>query len=123
MKAASNDPGHTGDELLTILEALANPHRLTILSKLSQGRRYVSDLAREMGMSRPLLYMHLKRLEKAGLVSSELELSADGRAMKFYSLNPFDIRLMPETVAEAARSLTDRSQSAQPNQDGKEERD
>ena len=34
------------------------------------------------GTSRPLLYMHLDRLEKAGLVTGQLELSDDGKAMK-----------------------------------------
>jgi len=38
--------------------------------------------ARRLGTSRPLLYMHLDRLEKAGLVTGQLELSDDGKAMK-----------------------------------------
>ena len=37
---------------------------------------------RRLGTSRPLLYMHLDRLEKAGLVTGQLELSDDGKAMK-----------------------------------------
>ena len=37
--------------------------------------------ARRLGTSR-LLYMHLDRLEKAGLVTGQLELSDDGKAMK-----------------------------------------
>jgi DNA-binding transcriptional ArsR family regulator len=52
-----------------MLGALANPHRLRIVAALASGRNYVSQLAREMGMSRPLLHMHLQRLEAAGLVS------------------------------------------------------
>jgi len=101
----SNQP-LSGDQLLAILEALANPHRLRILAVLSHGRVHVSQLARELNMSRPLLYMHLKRLDAAGLLSSDLELSEDGKAMKFYAVKPFSVSLTPEVIAEAAKSLT-----------------
>ena len=52
-------------------------------------------------MSRPLLYMHLDRLEKADLVRGQLELSADGKAMKYYELVPFELRVTAETVISA----------------------
>lgn len=96
----------SGDELLRVLSALANPHRMRAVAALSGGRNYVSQLARELGMSRPLLHMHLKRLEAAGLVSSKLEVSDDGKAMNYYELRPLDLRLTPELIAEAARTLT-----------------
>lgn len=96
----------TGDQLLTFLEALANPHRLQIVSILGRERKYVSQLARELEMSRPLLYMHLKKMEKAGIVKSTLELSDDGKAMKYYELVPFDLPLNQEMIAKAAESLT-----------------
>jgi DNA-binding transcriptional ArsR family regulator len=62
---------------------------------------HVSELARRLGMSRPLLYMHLDRLEKAGLVSGQLELSADGKAMKYFELVPFELRVTAGTVVDA----------------------
>lgn len=96
----------SGDDLLRVLSALANPHRLRVVATLTSGRNYVSQLARELGMSRPLLHMHLKRLEAAGLVSSKLEVSEDGKAMNYYELEPLDLRLTPELIAEAARTLT-----------------
>ena len=52
-------------------------------------------------MSRPLLYMHLDRLEKAGLVDGHLELSDDGKAMKYFELVPFELRITAETVISA----------------------
>ncbi len=52
-------------------------------------------------MSRPLLYMHLDRLEKADLVRGHLELSPDGKAMKYYELVPFELRVTAETVISA----------------------
>ena len=53
-----------------MLAALSNPHRLRIVAALqSGGRNYVSQLAREMGISRPLLHLHLQKLQDAGLVT------------------------------------------------------
>ena len=96
----------TGDELRRILAALANPHRLRILGTLASGSVHVSGLAREIGLGRPLVHMHLQRLEAAGLVTGRLEPSADGKAMKFYEVTPFSIRLTPELVADAVRTLS-----------------
>jgi predicted transcriptional regulator len=56
---------------------------------LAGERNYVSRLARELGISRALLQVHLRKLEVAGLVSAAAEVSADGKAMKFYEVMPF----------------------------------
>jgi DNA-binding transcriptional ArsR family regulator len=93
----------TSDELLTVLTAVANPHRMRIVAELRDGRVHVSELARRLGMSRPLLYMHLDKLEKAGLVAGQLELSGDGKAMKYFELEPFDLHLNAETIITALR--------------------
>lgn len=96
----------TGDELLAVLAALANPIRLRIVATLAAGRDYVSNIAREIGVSRPLVHMHLQRLEAAGLIVGSLELSPDGKAMKFYELADIDVHLTAATLARAATSLT-----------------
>ena len=96
----------TGDDLVGMLAALANPIRLRIVAKLAGGRDYVSHLAREIGVSRPLLHMHLQRLEAAGLIVGHLELSEDGKAMKFYEVADFDLHLTASALAEAAQTLT-----------------
>ncbi|MER7177198.1 ArsR/SmtB family transcription factor [Streptomyces mesophilus] len=103
----THSPVPTGDELLKILSALGNPHRLRIVAALAGGRNYVSALARDIGIGRPLLHMHLQRLEAAGLITGSLELSASGKAMKFYELTPFSYALTPEVVAAAAQTLTE----------------
>lgn len=96
-----------GDQLLATLAALANPHRLRIIALLaSGGRNYVSQLAREIGISRPLLQLHLQKLADAGLVTSQLELSQDGKALNYYEVTDFALQLTPAAVAEAAQSLT-----------------
>jgi DNA-binding transcriptional ArsR family regulator len=96
----------TGDDLVLMLAALANPLRLRIVATLAGKPDYVSHLAREIGISRPLLHMHLQRLEAAGLIVGHLELSDDGKAMKFYTVADFDLHLNATALAEAARTLT-----------------
>src|SRR6266508_3224101 len=98
--------GPTGDELVEMLGALANPLRLRIVATLASGRDYVSRLAREIGVSRPLLHMHLQRLEAAGLVAGTLELSEDGKAMKYYEVTDFNVHLTASTLAAAAKTLS-----------------
>src|SRR5690348_3640964 len=98
--------GPSGDELVEILAALSNSLRLRIVARLADGRDYVSRMARGLGMSRPLLHMHLQRLEAAGLVVGQLELSGDGKAMKYFELTDFDIRLTAVSIVAAVTTLT-----------------
>lgn len=98
--------GPSGDDLLRVLAALANPHRMRIVAALARERIYVSRLARELGISRALLQLHLRKLEAAGLVTAHLELSEDGKAMKFYEVTPFAVHLTPQAIATAVRTLT-----------------
>jgi predicted transcriptional regulator len=96
----------SGDDLVRMLATLANPHRLRVIAALLTGRSYVSELARALGISRPLLQVHLRKLEAAKLVSASLELSDDGKAMKYYEVVPFSVHLTPTTVAAAVSTLT-----------------
>ena len=96
----------TSEELVGLLTAVAHPLRLRVIAELAAGRVHVSELARRLGMSRPLLYMHLDRLEKAGLVTGQLELSDDGKAMKYFELVPFELRVTPKTVMDALAADT-----------------
>ena len=95
----------SGDELLRVLATLANPHRLRFVAALAEERNYVSRLARELSISRALLQVHLRKLQAAGLVSSVIEVSEDGKAMKFYEVTPFVLHLTPKTIIDAARTL------------------
>ncbi|WBS03970.1 winged helix-turn-helix domain-containing protein [Pseudoduganella sp. SL102] len=97
-----------GDQLLAMLAALDNPHRLRIVAALAEGgRNYVSQLARELGISRPLLHLHLQKLEEAGLVRSQMELSADGKALNYFDVAAFDVTLTPAAVAIAVQTMSD----------------
>jgi predicted transcriptional regulator len=98
--------GMTGDALLRVLATLANPHRLRVVAALAEERNYVSRLARQLGISRALLQVHLRKLEAAGLVTAAIEVSEDGKAMKFYDVTPFALELTPKTIMLAAQSLS-----------------
>jgi DNA-binding transcriptional ArsR family regulator len=101
----------SGDKLLRVLSALANPHRMRVVAALQTGgRNYISSLARDIGISRPLLHLHLQKLEDAGLVTSRLELSSDGKALNFFEVTDFAFQLSPATIAEAAKTLTAKSE-------------
>ncbi len=87
------------DELVALGEALGNPVRVRILKLLCQKEWYVYELAKELGISRQLLYLHLKKLEKAGLVESELRLEPnDPRAKKYYRAKQFKVVIDNETI-------------------------
>jgi predicted transcriptional regulator len=102
-----SDDKISGDQLLTLLAALANPQRLRIIAALhSDGRNYVSQLAREIGISRPLLHLHLQRLEEAGLVTSRLELSQDGKALNYFEVAAFVLQLTPAAIAAGVKTLS-----------------
>ena len=97
----------SGDGMLRALAALASAPRLRIIAAITEDRIHVSQLARNLSMSRPLVHLHLNRLEAAGLVRGHLELSDDGKAMKFYEAAPFALHLTPASIAAAVRTLTD----------------
>lgn len=90
------------ERLLMRIQALAHPARLWIVAYLADGRRaFVSQLAREAGISRPLMKMHLLKLETAGLVVSAFETAESGKAANFYEIAPFALPLDPRTIAAA----------------------
>jgi DNA-binding transcriptional ArsR family regulator len=96
-----------GDAILAVLAALANPHRLRVVAALaSGGRNYVSQLARNIGISRPLLHLHLQKLEEAGLVTSRMELSSEGKALNYYEVCNFALTLTPAAILAAAKTLS-----------------
>jgi DNA-binding transcriptional ArsR family regulator len=96
----------TGDAAVRVFATLANPHRVRVLAALGAGRCHVSELARRLGISRPLLQVHLRKLEDAGLVRATAELADDGRARRYYELAPFRFVLTPESLAAVAADLS-----------------
>lgn len=66
---------------------------LKLLYMLSE-RRYVFELTIDLGLSRQEVNLHLKRLQKARFVESDLKLEDyDPRAKKFFKLKEFEVSL------------------------------
>ena len=88
-------------KLAEMLNALGNEHSLKIIGILANGERYVSELAKEVGISRPLLYLHLKKLENVGLVESEIRhFDEPPYTKKFYKAKDFELTLSLSRIRE-----------------------
>ena len=69
--------------------ALADPTRRAILARLATGEASVQELAEPFEMSQPAISKHLKVLERAGLISVDIDAQRRPR------------RLEPERLEEA----------------------
>lgn len=88
-----------------LFDALSHPMRIKVIGILAQNRRYVSELAKMMNMSRPLLYMHLRKLEDAAIVIGSYEISESGKSMKYYEVKSFAVHLTPELLESLAQTI------------------
>jgi len=79
------------DRLDLTFAALADPTRRAILARLATGEASVGELAEPFAMSQPAISRHLKVLERAGLVSVDVDAQRRLR------------RLEPERLQEAAK--------------------
>lgn len=66
--------GYTSSERLDLtFAALADPTRRAILARLATGAATVTELAEPFEMSQPAISKHLKVLERAGLISMDVD--------------------------------------------------
>ena len=63
----------SSDRLDLTFAALADPTRRAILARLATGTASVQELAEPFAMSQPAISRHLKVLERAGLVSVDID--------------------------------------------------
>jgi ArsR family transcriptional regulator len=100
----------TLQQIVNIGDAISHPVRLKLVYMLAEREWYVYELAKELNISRQVLYLHLKRLEKAGFVESDLRLEdEDMRAKKFFKLKEFDIDLCIEELVDIFENQTSES--------------
>lgn len=88
------------DEIIDLCEVLSNKHRLCIIAALSEKRKYTSELTRELEISRPLLYLHLRKLEEMGILKGKTELGKGNRARRYYELCDFELCLNGKKTKE-----------------------
>ncbi len=86
-------------------QALADPTRRAMVDRLTLGPATVSELAGPLSMSLPAVMLHLKVLEKGGLVKSQKA----GRVRT--------CRIEPQILSQAERWITERRQMWERNLD------
>lgn len=64
---------HSSARLDLTFAALADPTRRAILARLATGEASVQELAEPFDMSQPAISKHLKVLERAGLISVDVD--------------------------------------------------
>lgn len=77
------------DRLDLTFAALADPTRRAILARLASGEATVTELAEPFAISQPAISKHLKVLERAGLISVDIDAQRRPR------------KLEPKRLAEA----------------------
>lgn len=73
------------EDHIPVFGALSHPVRIKIIGILAEGRQYASELAR--------------------LVTSAMEISESGKAMKFFSLDPFRIEVATELLRALSKDI------------------
>jgi predicted transcriptional regulator len=87
------------DELAKTLDALGHPLRLRIVALLAGGEMYLNEIANKLCVNRALAKVHLKKLERAGIVKSRIELAqGEAKALRYYKLQQFEIHVSPQIL-------------------------
>ncbi|ACX73474.1 transcriptional regulator, TrmB [Methanocaldococcus vulcanius M7] len=84
-------------DIVKMGDALSNPIRIKILYILNEQPRNIYELAKELELSRPVVYAHLRKLEEANLVESDLVLEGS-RAKRIYKARDFKFCIDNETI-------------------------
>lgn len=88
------------DEYLPVYEALASKVRLKILRLLCQRKMNVKELAAELGLSSSIMTMHIRKLEAAGLIKTELSPGKSGQQkVSAIAVNEIGIRIYENEMA------------------------
>ncbi|KQW82494.1 ArsR/SmtB family transcription factor [Brevundimonas sp. Root1279] len=85
------------------LQALAEPHRMAILSMLADGERPAGDFVDALPIAQPTVSKHLSVLREAGLVTVRKDAQR-----RLYSLNPAPLAELDAWLAGYRRFWTDR---------------
>jgi transcriptional regulator, ArsR family len=82
---------------------LANPVRLRMLALIAVKPRYAYELAKLLGLSYPLVHLHLTALEKAGFVEGDYV--SGPRTRKVYRLRDFQLVISRELLRKLGEKL------------------
>ncbi len=94
------------EDLSDVLTLLGNLTRLRVIAALAEGPMFVQELSSKLGVSYPLLHLHLKNMERHGIVKSEYKVGSDKATRyvrRYFELVDFDIRVTPKLIADLGR--------------------
>ncbi|MFD1957413.1 ArsR/SmtB family transcription factor [Paenibacillus thailandensis] len=81
------------ENYLPVFEAISSNVRIQVIHLLSQRPMNIKELAEALGLSSAIMTMHVKKLEKAGLVRSEMTPGKGGAAQKVCRLTVEDLEV------------------------------
>ncbi len=80
------------EEMASLFKAFSNPIRLKILALCAEREVSTRELREKLGVSKPLLLAHIRKLLKAGLLESRLVIDEEkGRLVRLYRTANFEI--------------------------------
>ncbi|MEM2759292.1 MAG: winged helix-turn-helix domain-containing protein [Nitrososphaerales archaeon] len=93
----------TDDQRLKIIgEELSNDIGRAVLTKLFERVTSISEIARSLNVSVPLVSWHIQRLSKAGLIDIQhIKLSSKNKEVRHYMPVKFALIIIPFTVTRA----------------------
>lgn len=94
------------EELSGKMKALAHPVRIRIAILLAKECEdmYLNQIANKLEINRALAKIHLKKLERGGIVKSRVVLvEGEARALRYYRLQDFDIHVSPEILKKEGK--------------------
>lgn len=83
------------NDLLSLLKALGDKQRLTMVGMMGEGERTVREMAAQLDLSEPTVSHHVSKLHRNGL----LHLRMDGN-QRFYRVNKKRVKALQAYVAE-----------------------
>lgn len=91
------------EDFVRVLRMLANPVRLKMLALIAAKPRHAYELSKLLNISYPLVHMHLKALERAGLVEGFY--TEEARMKRVYRLRDFQLVVNGQTLRKLGERL------------------
>lgn len=103
------------EDLASVLTLLGNVTRLRVIAALKGGKMFIQELSQNLGISYPLLHLHLKNLESNGIVRSEYSVGTDKArryVKRYFELVDFNVKVTADSIAKLAKqNVTDADSS------------
>lgn len=96
----------TSSESLQVYEALASEVRLKIIDLLDKREMHIKELAAELFLSSAIVSSHVAKLQKAGIVSSQMK-RINGGTYKFCSLSANYMQIKLSNSSDIARKVVE----------------